>query len=455
MEIILEIEQTPLYRLAKPIWTNGPTSTNYTWKLLIHYGPTQTYEPILIQSINWNRNYLDNYADEVTCTVQIPLGVFAKLIYPHRTELQITLTKLPLNEMGQDRNLAGNIESERYSAILIDADRAATIAQGTEAVDQDSLDLKQIVNISFQLYDKALEQLRTMLVGGVYRTCTVKDALLTAMSNQSQAAVVDGNKAVIGIDMIEPNNTDLKGQIVITHGTKLIDFPDYIQSRIGIYNSGLGHYIQNKYWYCYPLYDTTQFNKRSNTVTFIILPKRKFSNIERTFLVQGNNVTILITEETWFSDHISTNKVALGNGVRFSDASTLMDGTSTADNKTSIARDSNNSEFTTGVAINGVDHAPVLGDRITANPFAAYSMMAARAGGAAKLIWGNSDHTLLTPGMPAKIVYDVDGVTSSIYGVLLGCVHVSNKSGGYGTNRYSNKTVVSLFVNDQVSIIET
>ena len=172
-------------------------------------------------------------------------------------------------------------------------------------------------------------------------------------------------------------------------------------------------------------------------------------------MVQGNNVTILITEETAFKDRISTLKVAQGNGLRFSDASTLMDGTTTADNKTSISRDANNTEFTSGVAINGVDHAPVLGDRITANPFAAYSMMAARVGGGMVLVWSNSDHTLLTPGMPAKIVYDVDGVTTSIYGVLHGVTHISSKAGGYGSSRFKNVSRVTLFANDQVSTIET
>ena len=451
----MEIENTPLYRIAKPIWTNGPTSTNYAWKLLIHYGPSDTYEAFVVQSVNWSRDYLNNYADEVTCTIQIPLGVFSKLIYPNRTELQITLTKFPINEVGQPNSPSGGIESERYSAILIDADRAATIAQGTEAVDQASLDLKQILTISFQLYDKALEQLRTMLVGGVYRSCTVKDALLTAMSNQSMAAVVDGNRAVLGVDMVDPNNIDLKGQIVITHGTKLIDFPDYIQARIGIYNSGLGHYIQDRYWYCYPLYDTTQFNTRGSSVTFIILPKRKFSNVERTFLAMGLNVTILITGETAFQDDLSRARVSQGNGLRFSDASAMMDSASTVDNKTSMSRDSNNSEFTNAKAINGVNNAPVLGDRITANPFAAYSMLAAREGGKMRLTWENSDHTLLTPGMPAKVVYDVDGVTTSVYGILHKCAHVSNKAGGYGSTRYKNVTVIDLFVNGQVSTIES
>ena len=451
----MEIENTPLYRIAKPIFANGATSTNYTWNLLIHYGPTATVEVLQVESINWSRNYLENFADEITCTAQIPLGVFAKLIYPFRSELQITLTKLPINEIGQDSTIAGGIESERYSAILIDADRAATIAQGTEAVDQRSLDLKQIVSISFQLYDKALEQLRTMLVGGVYRTCTVKDALLTAMSTQSQAAVVNNDRAVIGVDMIEPSNKDLKGQIIITHGTKLIDFPDYVQARVGVYNSGLGHYIQNKYWYCYPLYDTTQFNKRPANVTFIILPPRKFSNIDRTFLVQGNNVTILITGETAFKDSSGIFQVAQGNGIRFSDAATMMDGVSTTDNKASTSRNANNSEFTSTPAINGVDNAPVLGDRITANPFAAYSILAARQGGAFKGEWQNSDHSLLIPGMSAKIVYDLDGVAVSIYGVLHKATHLSSKAGGYGTNRFKNVTVVECFTNSQVSKIES
>jgi hypothetical protein len=241
---------------------------------------------------------------------------------------------------------------------------------------------------------------------------------------------------------------------VVTAGTKLVDFPDYLQARIGVYNSGLGHYIQNKYWYCYPLYDTSQFNAREATLTLVILPKRKFSNIERTFLVQGKSVTVLMTGETAYSDPAGKLQVGQGNGIRFANAATLMDSTTTVDNKTSISRDANNSEFTSAEAINGVNNAPILGDRITANPFAVYSMLAARNGGMFKGVWENSDHALLLPGMPTKIVYDVDGVATSIYGVLHSATHVSSKSGGYSTNRFKNFTVISCFVNGQLSTID-
>ena len=451
----MEIKDTPLYRLALPVLNGGPTSTNYTWKMLIHYTDSLTVSPVQIETVNWYRDYVQNYADEVTVTLQIPLGVFAKLIYPNRDKLQVTLTKILTDEVGNIGGVSSGVESERYSAILIDADKAATIMQGTEAMDQESLDLRQILTIGFQLYDTALEQLRTILIGGIYRTCTVKDALLTAMSNESQAAVVDDDRAVIGVDLIEPNNVDLKGQIVITHGTKLIDFPDYLQARVGIYNSGLGHYIQNKYWYCYSLYDATQFNKRPSTVTFIILPERKFSNVERTFMAVGNNLIVLITGETAFQDDAGRFRVNQGNGLRFADANNLLDSISNKDNTSSISRKENNSEFTTMPAVNGVDHAPLLADRITANPFVAYSMLAARNGGMVKMLWQNSDHTLLTPGMKAKVVYDLDGTTVSVYGVVHKAIHNSTKAGGYGTARFKQQTVLSVFVNNQVSTIES
>ena len=451
----MEIEYTPLYKEAMIVINNGATTANLGWTAIIHYG-TDTYTPQQVVSVNYIRDYVGSFTDEITCTVQLPLGVYSRLIYPNRLDLQITLTKLPLGETTNAVTPNDPIQSERYSALLIDGLRSPTVGQGTEVNDQNTLDLTQIIDVHFQLYDKALEQIRVMLSGGIYRSTNVQSAIMTLLSNQAMSAVVDGARTITGVDMVPADNTDEKGQIVITHGTKLIDVPDFIQARIGVYNSGIGNYIQNKFWYVYPLYDTTHFNTRVKTLTILILPKRKFSNIERTFRVNGNSLTILITGETGFKDDSGSNYVAHGNGVRFADASTLMDSsTSTSGNTTLIKRDANNSEMVSDTAVAGINHAPVSPNRITANPFVAFSQLALKKGGGFKCIWENSDSSLIVPGMAAKVIYsDNDGI-ETIYGIVHVVTSISHRASGFSNAKFTNQTALTLFMNTQVSPINS
>ena len=452
----MEIEGTPIYREVQTILANGPTTTNVTWDVLFHYGDQATYSPLSLLNINTKRDYIHNYTDETTINVLMPLGDYARIIYPNRNNLEITLTKSPLEELAESLDQNGQNTVERYTAVLISDDRSPTIAQGQEVNDLPALNLVQFVEIHFQIYDKAIEQLRVAQTGGVYRSCLLQNVVKTLLTNAAQMPKVSAERSIVGVDMVEADNQDLKGQIAIPHGTHVIDVPDFLQNRYGLYNAGVGSYIQNKNWFVYPLYDTTEFNQRHQTVTFMVLPKRKFSDIERTFELVGTSLNVLITGETRFRDDNGSNYLNAGNGARFADANTLMDDpVTTGGNRVRISRDDNNNEFVSDKAIGGIQNAVTSRNRITANPFVAWSELAAKNGGAVQLVWQNSDPTLLTPGMAAKVMY-VDGEElSEIYGIVHHVHHICMRYGNHGNPRFKNQSVVILFVNGQVQPIQS
>jgi hypothetical protein len=231
----------------------------------------------------------------------------------------------------------------------------------------------------------------------------------------------------------------------------VVDTPGYLQYRYGIYNAGLGMYLQNKNLFVYPLYDTSNFNTSKKTLTLINLPKRKFTDIERTFEVIGDMVTVLVTGETGFRDDSGVHYLNAGNGARFTDADALMSApVTTKNNKTVMKRDANNSEFITGTAI-GVDNAATTKQRITANPFVAYSDQAAKRGGMMTVVWQNSDPTILLPGMAVKMLY-LDGDTIvEVYGVLHRVQHVAIKYKGFSSARFRQETKLGIFMNSQVT----
>lgn len=447
----MEIESTPLFQEASRIMESGSTTANVSWKTRIHYGDGQVLDPIWTVAVNNHRDYRTAFADIKTITVTMGLGDYARLIYPNRVGLEITLTKLPYLEQGSEIDVDADIETERYSAVLLDGPRSATIGQGSESNDIEALNLSQIIDVNFQIFDKALEQVRVMLCGGIYRNCDVENVIKTVLTNQATKTKVPGQKSIVGVDMVPADNKDIKGQVVLTHGTKLIDAPDFVQRRVGVYNSGLGSYIQNLNWFIYPLYDTTDFQRRKKTVTVLVLPKRKYASIERTFSLTGDSLIILATGETAFKDDSGTNYVNTGNGIRFADANTIMaDAAAVSGNKAIVVRNENNSEYVADEGVNGINHAALSSRRITANPFIELSHLAAKKGGLFKCNWQNSDSSLLIPGMAAKIIYADGEDVKQIYGILHVVFHTSHRSSGFGSDRFMNQSVLSFFVNGQV-----
>ncbi len=429
------------------------TSTNYGWQAFVHT-PEETLTPLNLPSVNFIRDYGGAFGDEITVTMTFGMGAFARRIFPHRERLEVTLKKVPLIENQDQQDTEGEIQAERFTAILIGKFLSPTVGQGMESNDEFALDISQLQEVSFQLLDKATEQLRVLMTGGVARSTNVQDLLTTMISTHSANVKVDGERALKGVDMVPADNKDIKEQIVVTQGTRLIDLSDFVQKRIGVYNAGIGSYIQNRYWYIFPLYDTSDFNKRVKTLTMLVMPERKLSNVERTFNVEGNSLTILVTGQTGFKDDAGSNYQNYGNGVRFSNAAKMMDENSdTSDNKTRLSRKANNNEFVTDASAT-LKYAPVASNRITANPFPNLSMQAAKRGGLFKAVWENSDHSLIYPGMVTKIIYSDKGEISEVYGIVQSLHGISHKPAGMTTEKFKNQTVLNVFVNNQLKPVD-
>jgi hypothetical protein len=444
---VLEFENTPLGQEVNKILDNGPTSTNYTWEAIVHT-PDEDLKPINLLSVNYLRSYSDSFGDELTITTLFGLGTFAHRIHKNRENLEVTLRKIPVNE-NQSPDGEGDIEAERFSAILVGDFMAPTMGQGREAKDEEALNTRSLVDVHFQLQDKACEQLRILMAGGIARNTKVQNFLSTTILNQASTIKVNGERGLKGFDMVKADNQDTKDHIVITHGVRLVDLADFIQKRIGVYNSGIGSYIQNNFWYVFPLYDTKEFNRRVKTLTMLVVPENKLSNVERTFMTEAGSTTIIVTGKTSFRDDAGSNYLNYGNGLRFADASKLLEeGSDTSGNKTKLTRSKVNGEFLTDQST--LKYAPVASNRITANPFPNLTLQASKRGGMFRAIWQNSDMSLIYPGMVVKIVYSENDEMKDAYGIIHNAQHIGHKPSGITSPKFVNQSVIDVFVNDQM-----
>lgn len=446
----MEIDQSSLFPEVQRVLQGGPTPVHFTWRAVIHINELQLDFPVLkVIELDNVSDFESNFTDEITIKVLIPAGTFATQIYPFQNDLDMTVLQYPLGELADASDGTHAVNAVRYQATLDDKGNPLLQANSRTNVSQESLDLSQLLEVTFQLIDKSLEQVRMMSVGGRWLQVKVEDFIKAAMTQFSQNVDVDQTLKVQGVDMVPASNKNVRDHIVIPHGTRLIDVPAYVQERCGgIYSAGLGCYLRNKFWYIYPCYDTTRYNQALKTATVILLPQNRYSNLERTYRVDGDHLVILATGDIQFRGDSTPQQLNFGNGVRYTDASKVMEGIAlTKDNKTVMARGNNTNEYVNVDRPNGLNNVQMAANPITANPFAQASRLARRNGSVVAFNWENSNDSLLTPSMMLNILYFENDQVKSLTGVLLKThTYVQMNGVGITSSRHISRTGMSCFV---------
>jgi hypothetical protein len=446
----MEFEQSALMFEVNQILADGPkpVQNNLSAQILVNTTGV-TVNPMKILSVDLKRNYLDSYSDELIVEMMIPAGQYAKLIYPYKNNLDISLTYTPLNETGDTTNTSRSPQSETYTATLIDTGSPALEQNGFNAPTQYNLDMTNMTSVKFQLVNKALEQMRMIDVGQNFRGATVDDAIKTVLTLASQTTTVNGQRTVQGVTMAKSANQTPRENIMIPHGVKLVDVPQYIQKHCGgVYAAAMGYYLQGNQWHVYPALDTTKFNQSQNTLTIINLPQNKFTNVERTYRQSGGNLVVLATGNVKFRDPSNQHQLNMGNGIRFSDATKFMGNFALlGDNKALVSRGDNNNEFIGVQRPNGNNKVHRSSNPINANSLEEYSKLARAMGSTITLEWQHSNPDLITPGLAVQILYLDEDQIQTLTGIVVGAHHYTHQMGqGFAVMRYGTSTALSIFV---------
>lgn len=445
----MEFEQTSLFREATNIVSGAAKPVHFLWQADIHAGG-QTYRALKVLQIDFKRDFENSYADIVMVRVAILGGKYAYRIYPNQSNIDITMYRQPVGETSSQPDPDAQRQTERYTATLVDRGNPLLEGNSPAAMSEEALDASNIFEIEFQLTNKALEQIRLMAVGGIYRASTNEEVIKYVLTQASSSVKVDGVRAPKGVDMVKASNQAQRDHIVIPQGTKVVQLPNYLHNKCGgVYSTGMGYYLQGDYWYVYPCYDTKRFNEAPKTLTVINVPKNKFPNGPRTYRKDGRNTVILATGEVSFKDTSDARQLNEGNGVRFADANQFMGlgFATTKNNRVTMSRGDNVSEFIASPRPNGMNNVQVSDNPITSNPFNEYSKMAQRQGSYISLVWESSLPELVFPGMPVRVLYLEGDVIREIYGVVLQAFDAVQMVGsGLPSDRHSTTTALAIFV---------
>jgi hypothetical protein len=449
----MELEQSGLYQEVLAV-TASPNPVHFAYSAIIHLNDAGIdISPLKLVSYDVNGDYEQNYSDEIMVRLLVPAGKYAFKIYPNQTNIDITIIKQPLMETGDSADTSQSLQQERFTAHLVDKGDPTIAGNGRNVVSEDDLDRMQMIELDFQLVDKALEQVRMKSYGNILRAMTVEDAIKGILTEQSTNIVINNQQAIQGVQMVAADNTTVRDHIAIPQGTKLVNVPRYVHEKCGgVYGAGMGYYLQDGFWHIYPCYDPTRYNDAASTCTIIVIPESKYPNLERTYRISGSSLVILATGQVKTKDNSDSRQLTFGNGLRFADASKIMEGfTVTSNNKTLAARGANNSEFVSVPRPNGFNNVPVSPNRLTANPYLEYSALAARNGGMMGMVWEHSEPSLIVPGMLCSILYLSDDTIQQKYGVILKKHDsVQMAAPGLTVARHVTRTALSIFTQSQL-----
>lgn len=435
----MEIQKSPLHAEAQKIMSSGGTSTNvhYTLSIILNE-KGDLYSPLEITMLNFTRDYASNFADVVTATIKVPLGKFAYKIWPNRKKLKAVLSKFYLFENNDTIDYDKPPVMSKHTLYLAEDTPNPSEGQGKESISEDTLDNTDIIDLKVELIDEFVAQAKNHQVGGVFPVISdMKDFFQAYLTFEAKSIEIDKDLMVKGVNVEENYRTAKLEHAILPHGLALMDVPGYIQRRYGVYNAGLGSYVQSSQWYIFTHFDPEYFAKAQRTITVFVLPENKYSGIERTYLYKDNSLKILSTGKTGYVDDAEKNNEVFGNGVVYLAKNPMDIKRKVSGNKVTIDRSENIREYIDQPKGNGMNKVPLAKDSTTSNSWRENTLINKNKHGFFTFVWENSDADQIFPDMPIKILYQDGDKLKTLKGRILNVEHVIVKAGMFKTKKHA------------------
>ncbi len=447
----VEIEKTALWADIRKVFSEDSKPVRFRYSMTIHT-EKEDIEVIKLSNLDIVRDYVGNIGDEVHISAMMALGDYSVRVFPYRHNLEVTLVKKHLYEHGNRVNTTQKPVIQRYKALFLPNQNLMPKASEIDQIDRLTQNLMDTVDIKLQLIDRALEPLRIKTVNGVFNGVGQADLIRAVLGGESAKITVDGKPAIDGLDLVDPDNTESKGHLIVPTGTLVTGFPTYLQEKFnGVYTTGIGTYLQiyeeKRLWFVYPLYNVTRFDKdKKPKAIFYMVPENRYSNVERTYRQASDITHILITGSKNYQDAGEVDQMDAGNGFRMADARSMMGKpvNMTSDGPTGTAAKTSHAVITHDRKDN-LNYAPVVSNSISSNPYYQYSKLAVRLVSRVDMVWENANPDLLYPGMPCKYMY-LEGNDVREVKAVVAFVHVIVQSTdpGIAVPGYSTKCMVTL-----------
>lgn len=381
------------------------------------------------------RHYHSHTTEDATVEVVIGRGTHQYHVIPYKDDLYAEIT------WGAPD---GEHITHRYRALVLGASaehiQQNTLAAGAAVGDTLALDV-----VVLQLRELAWELLQTTEVGGTFRSITPGHLLRGLLTQHLHQPELDEVYQLQGVEMQPPDNTMVRQQIPIDHGTRLVDVGDVLQSKEGgIYSAGLGVFLQDGYWYLWSVYDL--YYRHTRSLRVVVIPSNRWRGAVKSWRMNGSELVILAAGAKKHIDPTDQEQYNGGNAVRFLDANRVMgDYATVKGNRAVVNRTQNTSEYIGVQRRSGYQYARTVAP--TDNPYAQASVLSKRQGSYLMVTWERSYAELIQPDMTVTVVTERDGQVYE-YAARIVSVHhyLFNATEGLVLTNHQHNSTLTLFV---------
>lgn len=385
---------------------------------------------LILSGITIIRDYVNNISDYIEIQLSVPLGTYLYDIYKYLDNIEVTL----MTHKQKYKDKKPFVTKERYKAVyLMDKnDKIPTTVNQS----RDDLNQNLPIVITLQLLDRSVETLRIKTTQGNFdsalnpknKDMSPKAFLKSVISEEANKILIENKPAIDIISIEEPDQQDQLKAITIPSYTRIIELPELLQEKnIGVYNAGIGNYIQTfgtdhytfkKTFFIYSLFDPQKYDKAEYKIIFYNPTSSSMSLGEITYKNEDKVLKILPYTVSKIHDDKGTNTASTGSGFRMSNANSYMKKpVEMKEDGPSFQRNNLNTEITFRDRKDGLNFAP--NKSVSGNQFSMTSEILRTAGAYITLDVGNLDHDFIYPGAAVKVMYeDTENKVKELYGVI-------------------------------------
>lgn len=395
-----------------------------------------------VLAIDTDRNFISGFTDHMVVTLRMTKAFYIEKVYPSRDNFKLKLKRTQVPEREEGVILDNKVvEEDVYRGVLVNPINYGNDSSGNTTPYEmtDTNAPNQYIEVAVQCLIPNVEKLMKMTFGGIFHGVpgdVVKGMLSEAFSH------VPGDiskKKVTGVDMVTPDNQTKYENILIPHGTRLIDLPRLVQSQFyGIYNYGIGSYITDNWWFLYPLFNHSRYDKEKVRLNISILPKSHGMDLRRTYSIYGDEVNVICTGGNKQVDESNASAINKGDGMRFYDTTKVKQDTLQKDDTgVYISNEASAKSMVLAKREDDMNYYRTVSGRLNSSLALVQSELAQNNTVSMTLIWEHAHPMLLRPGMPTRVTYYVGNTRYDINGTLVGVKGLVQQAGRASNKRHT------------------
>lgn len=384
---LLEEEASAIYDNTLPDHTTVVSA-------IIHL-EDQDYYPNNIISLGRLADY-GLSTDDLRLTLLMAEKEYRDIILANRDNFQVTIYI--------DHN--GKRTSNRYKGILLNNPSNEMNPDGGRVYMGDAID-GDVTTVEIQCISLLFAILKQITKSGVFKKVRIDELLRHLISEEVGKVKIDSQLVKPRVDIVPIHNTRVYASIDLDNRVGILKLAEFLQSKKGIYNGGVGTYIHTddvgELVTVYPRFNTSIDQGTRRRLVIYVSDMAGMPDVaNKTCILEHGDLKIIVSTDTVKIDAGDTADLDSGGGFMTTNSNqvidrtyTVKDGKLVTDKKKMIDSQSSGSK-------NGMSTVKMIGP--TDNLYAVRTDIMSNKSKKTQFQWNFSRSDYLIPAMPVEIV---------------------------------------------------